>query len=430
MPLSRFPPPESKTPVNGGRPAGSRAAGSPLGPRTTSMEAARTCWRPGSLAARVLAYVADTPGVSSAELADRFAPVDETQISRAGRRLSDAALVTKNARGRSNQWIATAAGHAVAAALTARLGSPARADGEADAEAAAAARAVVEAGGDARRDAAVELRRMGIVARRAVGPRGAPVRAAPGRLPEPIERQLAGLLDQGPSRVRAAVVRALGEWGGPISARVITDALVAGGGGELDHDLIAALRLIGGAGAARALAAVAGGDRAGPVREYALASLGELISGGGVDATERPPPPHASPRWAGPVAPDRDAAGLMAELAAALDVVALAGDDTHPPRLRERARTTAALARAWARENPGTLALTLAWSADLAPEGLALYAEMDKGDLVVGVVPTVAGAPPPAGRPSPSPPSRDPRRAMSCTSPIGSTSEVDCDCPT
>lgn len=74
---------------------------------------------PRSLAARFVRAVERHPGASN-DLLTRLLDVEETQISRAGRRLSDLGLTIKRRVGRQNAWMLTPAGHAVAEHLAAQ----------------------------------------------------------------------------------------------------------------------------------------------------------------------------------------------------------------------------------------------------------------------------------------------------------------------
>ncbi len=64
---------------------------------------------PDTLPHEILAYVADNPGCSNYDLALHTA-TGKTQISRAGRRLSDAGLVRKRRTGTRNAWQVTPRG--------------------------------------------------------------------------------------------------------------------------------------------------------------------------------------------------------------------------------------------------------------------------------------------------------------------------------
>jgi hypothetical protein len=71
---------------------------------------------PGQLAARFLTTVEQWPGISNNRLV-AILGTDETQISRAGRRLIDDRLVDKDRAGRLNMWRITPEGKNVAASL-------------------------------------------------------------------------------------------------------------------------------------------------------------------------------------------------------------------------------------------------------------------------------------------------------------------------
>lgn len=63
----------------------------------------------GGLQKQILSYVVENPGCSNEDLINETGS-DKTQVSRAGRRLSDAGLVRKRRTGSRNAWAATPRG--------------------------------------------------------------------------------------------------------------------------------------------------------------------------------------------------------------------------------------------------------------------------------------------------------------------------------
>jgi hypothetical protein len=75
----------------------------------------------GGLQNQILSHVVENPGCSNEDLINETG-ADKTQVSRAGRRLSDAGLVRKRRTGTRNAWVATPRG--VGALHAAKVGHP------------------------------------------------------------------------------------------------------------------------------------------------------------------------------------------------------------------------------------------------------------------------------------------------------------------
>lgn len=78
---------------------------------------------PGSHAHRVLQEIARDRGVSNTELAEQLR-LDETEVSRAGRRLREAGLVTRRRFGTINSWEVTSKGRSLLASMPATKPQP------------------------------------------------------------------------------------------------------------------------------------------------------------------------------------------------------------------------------------------------------------------------------------------------------------------
>jgi len=98
--------------------------------RQLQSEAAVRSIEPASVSARFVATVGRHPGVCNSRIEEMLG-IDETQVSRAGRRLVELGLAVKRRVGRQNAWVLTPAGRAVAEQLAKPAVEPVRVIGKA-----------------------------------------------------------------------------------------------------------------------------------------------------------------------------------------------------------------------------------------------------------------------------------------------------------
>lgn len=299
---------------------------------------------PGSVASRMLQALVATPLARNRDLAEQLG-TDETQISRAGRHLSDMGLIVRFKRGRENRWVVSPRGQAALMQLRST-------DGVHILEIDSLVEELLAAPADAARVAAIaaDLVGLGIAKRQSTLTRGSLLRPAAARLSHATEMRLLGSVPQAAPEVQAAVIATLGEWGSEDAVAVLSELLRNALPGAIALSLVSALRRLGGLSAAEALCGVIERWQPGDLHELlhsAIDATAELSSGGRADATSSVNSPERSDRWK---TNELERAGVLLERLDAAFAAVEQLDDL-PRYLRLSATQTRRELRTWARAN-------------------------------------------------------------------------------
>ncbi len=292
----------------------------------------------------MLQAVASTPTARNRDLAEQLG-TDETQISRAGRQLTDLGLLVRFKRGRENRWVVSPRGQIAIAELTSNEGTQdVDVEGLFDTIVASSARDGQQA------SVAMELVVLGVAQRQSTLTRGSLFHPAPPRLTPTTEAVLVDRVEEAKGEVQAALILVLGEWGSEEAALALAKRLQDAPPASNPTSIVSALRRLGGLCSAEALCAVIEHWRPGDQRELlqaAIDAVAELVSGGRDDVTAHVSEAEPSSRWRTNEI-DR-AAALLERLQSALATVEEADD--LPRYTRSSSAQTRRDLRAWARAN-------------------------------------------------------------------------------
>jgi len=300
---------------------------------------------PGTLPARVLEHLVNEPQLTNRDLCARTGASD-SQLSRAGRRLTADGLLIRRKVGRSNRWVITPAGQRAAAGLAL---SPRASIDNAHRIVSKILNAPTD---DEKAELARELLRHGINERRSANSRGSLVQAAAPRLPPPAELALVDQYLAIGAKGRIELAASLGEWGSSPTAGTLGGMLSPSAGALSRRTDIAVLRQIGGPSASTALIDLleASAREASPDSELVAELLGAievLVVGGRIDVTEPGPAVGADIRW---LPDDLGTAGsLVARLLDVLDLVSSHAALTD--HVGVRAEASSGATGAWATAN-------------------------------------------------------------------------------